>query len=221
MKERYCARLKKLFYHPKLFFKDVEKEKGYSGIMFFYVFIASFALVLKFILDIVTGAYTLQGADFIVGIIRFFFVLVFGIGFSFAAPFISSAVTHLGVLMFGGKQGYFNTYKPVSYSSAVSQIYAAAIAFIGILFVLLFFKGAFDLENIVWNLQNLVYITIVILLNLILFIHVLSLQVIGVSKYQKISKLRAFFSVIIIPSILIIVISAVIIAYVILTGKVI
>ncbi len=213
MKEMYCSRLKKLFYHPKMFFRDVEKEKGYSGIMFFYVVIAAFALVFKFVLSVVVGIYTLQGAALFTGIVQFFLALVFGIGIAFAVPYIVSGVAHLGVLIFRGKQGYFNTYKPVVYSSSVSQIYAAIVAFAGIIFTLLFFKGAFDIQNIVWNAQSIVYVSLIVSIEVISFIHVLCIQVIGISKYQKMSKLRAFFSSIIIPLILIIIISVILIVY--------
>jgi len=217
----YCSRLKKLFYHPKMFFKDVEKEKGYSGIMFFYVLIAAFALIIKFMLDSLVGAYTLQGVALVTGVVQFFLALIFGIGLAFAVPYIVSVIAHLGVLIFRGKQGYFNTYKPAVYSSAVSQVYAAIVAFVGLVFTLLFFKGAFDIQNIVWNAQSIVYVSLIIAIEVISFIHVLCIQVIGISKYQKMSKLRAFFSAVIIPGILIIIIALILAYYISVTGTVI
>jgi len=207
-KRGYFSRLKFLFFHPKRFFNSipVKKESRYAKIIFFYVIIASAVILLNLIFSIINSIVTLGGQELVLSLIWSVFTAFMNLGLAFIIPFFTSAIIHLGVLIFRGKQGYFNTYKPAVYSSAIGQVYNLVIGFLfGIIF--LFFLRNIDLQDPTVLASNplLLYIGIGYLaIFLISFIHILYSCIIGVAKFQKMTKLRAFFSVIIIPLIILI-----------------
>jgi len=202
--EGYFLRLKNLFWHPKDFLNSVSDEKKYSKILFFYVKIAVIAIVLNFIFAVVRLclAPEVQTFSFLVSLVFTIFLAILSVGFAFATPFVASAVAHLGILVFRGRQGYFNTYKPISFSTAIGEIYQIIIVLFSV--VVFFIFGNLALESMgsfgsFWIISAIYFV-----LFLISVFHVLYAEIIGVSKYQKISKLRAFLGIIFVPLILLI-----------------
>lgn len=210
MVEKFTSRLKKLFFHPKKFFDSVEKDKDYSKIIFFYVKIVVFSAVLSLIFSLINSGISA------VTIFNTVTILITNIGLAFLIPFVAAGITHLGVLIFRGRQKYFNTYKPVAYTLAIASVYSILSSVINFIVTL---ASPVDITALSANpelmLQNqtvIISLIVFLVIFLISFIHVLIAQVIGISKFQKISKLRAFFAVILIP-LIILILAIILVAY--------
>ena len=214
---KFC--LKKLFFHPAHFFSSVEKDKDYSKIMFFYVKM----MIISSIISLISSITLLIVQNNLK--LAIFASLILGaavsIGLAFLVPFVIAGIIHLGVLIFRGKQGYYNTYKPIAYSLVITVIYTVISTIVSLILNLIHpITNTADLTNPALLLQDknvilmlAIYLTILVLS----LIHSLIFQAIGVSKFQKISKLRAFFAIIltvIIVIIIAILIMAVIISYI-------
>ena len=199
MGKNYFSQLSNLFLHTGNFFNKVEKEKGYKKILFFYIIIASIVIAVNFIFSVIIALANSNSHL----IIDSFISAVFGVGAAFAFPFIGSAIVHVGVLVFGGKKGYFNTFKPITYASALGQIYNLIVIFISFLF----FVSGFNFTNpALTSSSKLIFFALLILIiYLAWLVHVIYAQIIGIAKFQKITKLRAFLSIIFIPLIIIII----------------
>ena len=193
-------KLTNLFFHPSKFFKSVEKEKDYWPILLYLltvnsivVLIAAIVLVISFYTGSLAKDLPSQViliSPIIILIITFVFLafaVVFG---SLAGPFISSGINHLGVMIFGGKNGFFNTFKPTTYAMGISSLYGI------ISFVIFSISGLISpLSSIIGTILNIVII-------IIGAIHAIYAQVIGISKFQNMSGGRAFLGIIIISLIL-------------------
>lgn len=211
MAEKILSSLNNLFFHPKRFFKSVEGDKNYSKAMFFYVKVVIITTIINFILTIVILAAQKQLT--IPPILYNILISIINIGIAFLIPFILTAITHLGVLIFRGKQKYFNTYKAVAYTPAIVLIYSllSTIIYVIVNFIhpiTLADTSQMTAEAAVQIFQDKSFLSLMVFTTVLLFaslIHSLLIQVIGISKFQKMSKLRAFLSAVIIPLILFIV----------------
>ena len=204
MAGKYLSNLKKLFFHPSHFFKSIEQETSYSGAMFFYVKITLISVVISLIISI--SSLISSSASSTQSFVNSFINAVTTVGLAFIIPFAVSGVAQLGVWIFRGKQGYINTYKAMSYPLAITVIYGI------ITMIILLIKNAImpisipaDVQDYATlfsdkNFVSSMIISVVILA--ISMIHMLVAQVIGLSKFQKISKLKSFFAIILIPLIL-------------------
>jgi hypothetical protein len=218
MAEKFTASLKKLFFHPKKFFDSVEKDRNYSKIMFFYVKASVIAAIVSLVCSLILLSFQnkLAGA----GVFSLITSAVIGVGMAFLIPFIASFIVHIGVWIFRGKQGYFNTYKVIAYSLAIALIYGIfstiIVSIIGITNPV-----SISQESLAANpaliFQEKGYIASIavsLIIFLVSLIHSLAVQVIGISRFQKMSKLRAFFAIIIIPLVLLIIGISIIINYI-------
>ena len=210
-KESSLKKLKRLFFHPKKFFDSVENEKTYSGIMFFYVKIYSIYIAISLILSIITLLLRSSGTDILLGMVQSIMSAVFSIGVAFISPFIISAIIYLGVLIFRGKQKFFNTYKPVTYAVSIAVIYSTIAVIVSWVLSMINSTYIANLETMTAEqlLQNSGYIFTLVLYGIIMLISIINViyaSTIGISKFQKISKLRAFLSTVLIPLILFILI---------------
>ncbi|MBU3913494.1 MAG: YIP1 family protein [Nanoarchaeota archaeon] len=199
----YLSELKKLFFHPKQFFSSVDKDKDYSKIMFFYVKIAIISAILSIIVSLIV--LIIQNNLTLLDSISLVINAAIGIGMAFLIPFIIAALVHLGVLIFRGRQGYYNTYKPITYSLVIAAVYGVILTAISAILSMLTPISQVDMTDPTLLLQNkniLISIAITLTILTLSFIHSLVVQVIGVSKFQKMSKIRAFFSIILIPIII-------------------
>lgn len=185
---KYWPQFKLLFTNPSQFYSSVKSETEYFPILIKYVI---FMVVLQLIMflvsiygDLKEGAYMLLFS---------FVLLLVSISLSFVAPFIASGITHLGVLIFGGKQPFFNTFKTIAYSMLLIAVYNfVSLIIIEILNIIL--NPAF--ETITDMLPQLIVSGIIGLVGLV---HTIYTQMIGLGIYQQLSKLKAFFSIIVIP----------------------
>ena len=182
-------KLKKLFVDPVRFFKDVSKEKDYWTVLKFFVVTYLAATLIQILASILIyyGAPDFNLLDFILRI------LLFSVGYAFLGPFIVSAIAHLGILIVGGKKGFFNTFKALTYGILVVVGYGLISLIVSAIIVV---------SNVSISLVLASIIVWIILLTG--SIHMLITQSIGVSAYHSISRIRAFFGIILIPILLII-----------------
>lgn len=183
----YFEKLKNLISSPTKFYKDVAKEKDYWTVLKFFAVVYIIAWIVQILISIPINRDIPQ----IRTIILLIAALVGIIG-AFVGPFIVGVFTHLGVLVFGGRMGFFNTFKASTYGIIV-------IFFYGILSSItkLIFLANPPISTFVSGLVSIIGV-----------IHMLTVQSIGVSMYHSISKARAFCGVILIPLILSVIIFA-------------
>ncbi len=198
-------KLKTLFLSPSSFFQTVVKESKYSPILFYFVIIYIIGEVIRLIAGI---PITLKVPDRALSIFMSIGGLIFSVGFAFAIPFIGAGINHLGVMIVGGKNKFFNTFKPSTYAMVISVVYGVAAA---VLYLILDFINPIDyaaLEAGTMTWQNIPFFNIVvmIIIAVVSFIHVLYAEVVGISKFQNMSKGKALLAVLIIPLILFVVI---------------
>jgi hypothetical protein len=101
------------------------------------------------------------------------------------ASFVFAAFLHPFVILFGGKQGYAKTYNAAAYSATLSVLTGWAISLAGLWLP--------PVESI---------------FSVALYVYTLCIQTLGISVLQKMSKARAFLSIISL-AVLIVLISAV------------
>jgi len=211
-KERYTKRLESLLFKPDKFISSIEKEKDYSKPLFFYIKIAVFSIILEIVLSLAILAVrkTLDSSA-----VNLLSSAIFSLVLAFALPFLLALIVHLGVLILRGKQGFFNTYKPIAYSLPITASYGIlSLIIITILAVTIPASSPLlsgdpsnlDITQIFANKGFLISMIISLGISIISIIHSLYFQVKALSNFQKISKLRAFFSIILIPLVLLIII---------------
>ena len=209
MGERYLSKAKKLLFHPSQFYKSIEPDKAYSKAMFFYVNTIIISVVISIIASLIVSSITgtLTASSFFSSIAGY----IMNIGLAFLIPFVAAGITHLGVLMFRGKQGYQNSYKIVAYSFAIMGIYGMLSTIVLNIVALIAPITATDPALMIQDPNFIKSMIVFGIIALISIIHSLAFQVGGISKFQKMSKLRAFFAIIIIPLILFILFAVVVI----------
>jgi len=201
-KEKCCSKVSDLFFHPKKFMDSVEEEKNYTEPMFFYVKITVIAVILELIFMIIT--FIVRNSITLINIINTLTSSVANIGIAFIIPFAVAGIVHLGVLIFKGKQGFFNTYKPITYAVSIGIFYNMLISIIGGIIAIFNSQYIDSISQIaspelLW--QNSGFVTLMIVYGIIMLIslaHILCAGTIGLSKYQKVSRAKAFLSIILI-----------------------
>ena len=113
--------LKSLIFNPNLFFKSVTKENKYFPIIlrFGVVFICLWLIVYLVTISEFPRFWTFIFIVFIPIFIMAAIIL------ALAIPFIMSGISHFGILIVGGKGGFFNTFKPTTYASIIGLVYLA------------------------------------------------------------------------------------------------
>ena len=183
-------KLKKLFIDPVKFFKDVSKEKDYWTVLKFFVvtYLAATLIQVLVSIPIYYGAPEFNLLEFILR------TLLFSVGYAFLGPFIVGAVAHLGILILGGKKGFFNTFKALTYGTLVVVSYGMVSLIISGIIVVSGIGVSMALAN-----------SIILIILLTGSVHMLITQSIGVSTYHSISRIKAFLGIIFIPIILFII----------------
>ncbi|MBW3015575.1 YIP1 family protein [Candidatus Woesearchaeota archaeon] len=202
---KYVEKLKHLFFNTKTFFNTVTGEREYMPILLFFVVVYAISQLIEVISSIPVIVQTSYGQP-LMGIFSFFitlFAALFGVALAFATPWISAGINHLGVMIFGGKQGFFNTFKPSTYAMMIGMIYNAIAAVI-LFFVNMFYPMPLQVET--FAEIPFVTIGIAIVIGIIAFIHTLYAEVIGIAKFQRMSKGRALMAVLILPIMIVLVV---------------
>lgn len=178
-------KLKELFVDPSKFFKDVSKEKSYWNVLKLFVVVYIVATIIQILVSIPVNLKTL-GNQFLPFILT---ALISGIIFAFAIPFIVGILSHLGILLVGGKKGFFNTFKAITYGTIVIVGYGI-ISSVAESLILLFSSNV-AISNFVIGVISLIGV-----------VHMLIVQSVGVSIFHSISRGKSFFGIILIPLII-------------------
>lgn len=197
----YFKKLKNLFLHQEKFLASVENEKDYRTIIrnFFAIYFVYCLIVL--IIGLINNAGEFGVVEmisgFLLGIITYFIIGI-------VTLFACSGIIYVGILIFRGRQGFFNTFKPVTYALVIIYIYM----FFSLILSLFFPVSLSSLQNIQATQDTELVIQtykeyfsqpgaiINLIIGLISIIHAFVFAVAGLSKFQKIKKLKAGFSII-------------------------
>ncbi|MFC1768499.1 YIP1 family protein [Nanoarchaeota archaeon] len=200
----YLDKIHDILFQPKKFFNSVKKEVDYWPIIFFYVVIFAIAQVIETISALPSLMNLPSGEEKVISIVMLIVVLFFSIAFAFLVPFIYSGLIHAGVYIFGGRKGFFNTFKPITYAAIIGIIYSAISSIIiGVYSIFYPFQNLDANPFEIFTGSNLTFHLIIpLIIGLISFVHSLIVEVIGVSKFQSFTYSRALLAVIIIPLIL-------------------
>ncbi len=166
----YLEKWRLLLFNPNELFRISTTEKGYFEVLKFYI-------ISSLILE---AANWLLYSRFLEGILW----IIIKVIFASAATFVISFFIHLGVLIFGGKQGFFNTFKPTTYVLNIWLMYSLILDILlkiipEPLALILFFMG-------------LTGGAIEILVKVISLFHMIIIQTKGISFFHKITKNKSF-----------------------------
>src|SRR3989344_6633956 len=121
----YTEKIKTLFFHSKQFFQLIKEEKKYQTILKDFLILYIIGQIIGFVFSALTiNRYNLSNNL----ILTQASITIFSIIFAVVIPFIFSGITHLGVLIFGGKNGFFKTFKPATYAIIIGSIYGILIS---------------------------------------------------------------------------------------------
>lgn len=202
------SKLSSLTFHTKTFFSKVEHEKDYLPILFTFVIITAITSIAQFIISL-KGLLSLGSKI----MISQAFSTAFGIAFAFAVPFILAILIHLGVLLLGGRQGFFNTFKPAAYAVILGALYSLGYFIVINLYNLIMPLETQAISSIQTKIQLgtisladlaplKIRLGIMFVISLISIIHTLYASTIGIAKFQNMKKWKAFIAVVIIPLII-------------------
>ncbi len=191
----YIKRFMILLLDPAKFARNIDKERGYWNVLkvfvIFYMVILLARLILSILVTVRSGGSvesSLVMSSLIAGVVAAFLV-----------PFFWSALTHLGVLIFGGRGGFFKTFKVATYSWILILIYGFVIPLIVSLLLLIKPVGA---GGIIDQLYNSVFGVAMIVVSLAGFVHVIVAETLGLAYLHKMTRIKAFLAAILIPLIM-------------------
>jgi len=186
---------KNLLFKPTKFLNSIEKETRYQPILRTFVIL----YLIYFILTLIIGLIFSGSSNIYQIIISFIYAIIV----SAILPFLVSGFVYLGVKIFKGKEGFFNVFKPVTYSLVILTIYGLIM----LLFSLIVpFNNIFSTDISSLSQDQAIQIwkdyfsqpgaIINLLINLISIIHIFVFMILGISKFQRITKSKASFAII-------------------------
>ena len=205
----YAGKLKKLFFKPSAFLNSIEKEKDYQPILAFFVVLSVVYFIISALIGLffkeISVSYLSYLKDSLLG---FVWIVVSSI----VQPFIFGGIIHLGVLIFRGKEKYFDTFKIATYSLAIWTLYSFILLILASIIRILLPFNASMLEQIATiedpELMMQIYsqffaqpgalLSVIVSAIIIIaaMIHQLVFLIKGISKYQQLSKIKAAGAVI-------------------------
>ncbi len=200
----YLEKYREILFDINSFFNSVKKENDYFPILMVFVVAYVVSEVFEFVLSLPMLS-KIQGQK--ITILMSVLGIFVGIAFSFVFPFIASGINHLGVLIVGGKNRYFNTFKPTAYSMVLSAYYTilgAVLVFIINLMHPIDYSILNSRETSSAFLSTPQFVAGLIV-GLIGLVHLIYAEVIGIAKFQSMTKARAFVAVFVIPLALILI----------------
>ena len=198
------AKLRNLFFNTNNFFDTVKKEKAYFPILLNFVIVYSVSAIVELLASLpLIGKVPTARSLLLIS----FLGVIFSIALSFVLPFIAAGLTHLGVLIVGGAQGFFNTFKPITYAMIISAIYNIISSVISFFLNTAYPISPSVLEQATFAFRDIPvqHTVAAIIIGLISLVHVIYAEITGISKFQKMSKMRAFVASVIIPLVMVIV----------------
>ncbi|MBI2105713.1 YIP1 family protein [Candidatus Woesearchaeota archaeon] len=181
--------MQKLFADPNNFFKDASKEKSYWEVLRFFVVVYVFATIIQLIVSIPINK-NLFGNQIFAYLLA---TLVISIIYAFIGPFIAGVIAHLGILILVRGRSFFSTFKAITYGLIVMTGYGV-LAYLIMSIMYLASPNSADISGFIIDIITIIGV-----------VHMLIAETIGVSRYHSISKGKAFFGIILIPLIILII----------------
>ena len=205
----YISKLKKLFLKPSAFLNSVEKEKEYQPILAFFVVLS----VMYFIISALIGLFFKEiSVDYLSYLKNSLLGFVLIVVSSIVQPFIFGGIIHLGVLIFKGKEKYFDTFKVATYSLVIWTLYYFILLILdSIIRIALPFNASMLTQiatiedpELVMELYlqffaqpgALLSLIVSVVIMIAAIIHQLVFLIKGISKYQQLPKIKAAGAVI-------------------------
>jgi len=206
-----CGRIKSglskisaIMFKPTEFFNSVEKQTSYWEVLKFYVLVGVVVSLVTSIISVVVSF----SANVALSYGLLFILTVVGL---FIIPFILTVIYHLGILILGGKQGFYNTFKPATYVMVIGIVYNIVTWLVGVILTLttslaiddileMSKGGAVEFAAMPGPMQIMSIIASIV--GLVSLIHTLIVLVKGVKKFQNMSTGRALIGIILIPIVL-------------------
>jgi len=185
----YFDRIKRLLTDPAKFFKDASKEKGYWEVLRFFVVVYVFATIIQLIVSIPLNK-NLFGSQLFAYLLS---SLVVSIIYAFIGPFIASVIAHLGILILVRGKSFFSTFKAITYGMIVIVGYGVLASIIASIMYLAS-PNSINLPGFIVNLITIIGV-----------VHMLIVEAVGVSRHHSITKGKAFFGIILVPLIILII----------------
>jgi len=192
-------KLKLLFFSPTKFFQSVKHEKTVSTPLVFYGIIASILLLIEFIVARLEDISLWSGPGLPPLKISF---LIFSIVFLFLIPFILTSIIHIWVVIFGGRKGVYNTFKPLIYSLIIAVFYIFLILIVNSVYFIRLVSGSYF------------YVILSYFIITVGFIHTMNILLTGISIFQNMNKIRA--GILLIPALMLIVLAGLIVFWIIM-----
>lgn len=205
-KMNFFNKIKKMFFKPATFFGSVEKENRYTHIINTLLIIYVVYFILFTLSDLIIGGIGASGKDYFIKVMTGFVSIVVA---AIISPFIWAGIVHVGVLVFKGKEKYLQTFKPVTYALAIGIIYSIIGVIIAFVLQLIIPVDSSMLQSLdpnvidpqaMINAYQAYYsqpVPIVLLvISVISLIHQFIFMFNGLAKFQKLSKKRAAWAII-------------------------
>jgi len=188
----YVEMVKQLYLKPTEFFKQRADETDYLDIFLKYIIFIAIIKGLLFIIGIYGDA--LEGAYLVI----FSLILaILSIILSFLVPFITSGIVHIGVVLFGGKGEFIDTFRSATYSLMIGAIYSF-LASLGFEILSLIIPIPIFTNEISIMTPHLIVGGIVLFAGLI---HTIWTMVIGLNTTTGLTKTRSLLAILLIPAI--------------------
>jgi hypothetical protein len=203
--------VKLIFKDPKAFFDMVAPEPTIWRAYWCWAVLAGIMTALTLPINYLSmkdaGGAMASGGGFL-----FAFLVVMSVVSVFFGQFIMAGVTHLGVLIVGGKKGFVSTFKAVVYPYLVSAGYmliSIPLAFIS--FALTKGSPVQMMEVMKQSFPVFIIFALSMVVGLANFVHMIHVGIVGLKRLQDLSTGRAVVALIVIPLVIIFVLALILI----------
>ncbi len=179
---------------PATFFKKMDKVKTYFDPWLFFVIFTLFEVIfqLPLLLFSLLGSSGEEALLDALGIV-FAFVLIP------VTPFIASGIAHLGLMILGHKD-YYKTFKPMTYALTISVPYSLVQTLIGGIALALGVQFMDNEISVPLAFGTIALVAIpAFILGIASTVHTVYATCVGAAYTHKISKMRAFCGMYLIP----------------------
>jgi len=194
-----CRRTVDSLIKPKIFFKGIKPERGLKNPLIFLIIVTLITFLfltyhhialMNSLIQQIVGIYNELGIDMVAPqfelTFSFYVIAYFILAFTFIMiSFLWYYITHLCVRIMGGKHGYDQTYKVMTYSLSADYLTLPA-------FIVSFISLTVTVVN--YSIIPFIIFIVSTILYLIPSFYRLYIRLVGLEKLQEMSKLRAFIA---------------------------
>lgn len=178
---------------PATFFRKMDRVKNYFDPWFFFIIFGLFEVIIQLPIVIVDYA-SIGSEDALISLIS----TVVGFALLPVTPFIAAGIAHIGMLILG-HDGFYKTYKPLTYSLTISVPYSLGIILLTAIMMAVTGTSV-ELPTTEGAIAILLLTVPIFILAIASVVHTVYAASAGAAHTHKISKLRAFVGMYIIPS---------------------